>query len=136
MNAANVATVGALAALLLAGLGCSEGGFGPGGDDVGVDDTRGGTGGDTGGSDDGDTGATTDSGSMEDPDGESDTGMDGPETPPGEAFTSCGAGGISSGDGVRAVQCYGPVEISGREASGGGVTWQSGAFRMISEGAQ
>ena len=50
-----------------------------------------------------------------------------------QTFTSCGAGGVSAGDGLRAIQCYGPSESAGREASGDGVRWQPGAFRVVSE---
>jgi hypothetical protein len=52
------------------------------------------------------------------------------------AFTFCGASGVSSGEGIQAIQCYGPVEISG-ESPGGStgdgetVTWQPGATRVV-----
>lgn len=51
------------------------------------------------------------------------------------AFTICGGAGVSSGDGVRAIQCYGPTEASGATPSGStndgtSITWQPGAFRV------
>jgi hypothetical protein len=75
---------------------------------------------------------------MEDTGPEADT-----QTPPKpwdkhdkSAFTFCGASGVSSGEGIQAIQCYGPVEISGESpegSTGGGetVTWQPGATRVV-----
>jgi hypothetical protein len=131
MNPAKLGTIGVLAVLLVAGLGCSEGGFGDTSGDAGVEDTQRGTG-DT--DDDQDTETDDPDSGDETSDGDSEPDGGEPTRPAQESFSSCSAGGISSGNGVKAVQCYGPVETSGREASGGGVKWQSGAFRVISEG--
>ena len=105
---------------------CSVGGFEKGGDagpDAGDGATADAVGGDTG------TEPETD---VEEADGSDGTSA----SRPPQTFTFCGAGGVSSGSGVQAIQCFGPAEISGREASGGGVRWQPGAFRLVSDRAR
>lgn len=123
----------ALAAFLIAGVGCSEGGFGEAPADEG----------ETGYESPDGTSETTDTGTAPPDTAEDDPPdtTDGPDSGPAAAapigaFTSCGAGGISSAGEITAVQCFGPVEISGREASGDGVRWKPGAFELVSEGAQ
>lgn len=131
-----------LAALFLVGASttaCSEGGFGADRDTGTVQPEP-----DTGGMDDksdadagmqkADTAPDTSEMSDTGPtgDGGADTGPQG-SSPKVEAFTNCGAGGVSQGGGVRAVQCYGPSEQAGEEPSGNGVRWQPGAFRIVTE---
>lgn len=72
-------------------------------------------------------------GDVEQTDVEGDTEPADPGPPSVETFTRCGAGGVSSGAGMRAIQCYGPGDLGDREASGGGVRWQPGAFRVSTE---
>lgn len=125
----------ALTAFLVAGLGCSEGGFGeaPSEQETGYEPPD-------GTSDTTDTGTAppdTDEGDVRDTRDTTDGPDSGPAGPaPIEAYTSCGAGGIASAEEITAIQCFGPVEISGREATGDGVTWKPGAFEVVSEGAR
>lgn len=65
--------------------------------------------------------------------GQPDSGNGGPSGPFIQTFTSCGGGGVSTGDGLRAIQCYGPSEAAGREASGDGVRWRPGGFRIVTD---
>lgn len=60
-----------------------------------------------------------------------DPGPEGPRRPTRQLFTGCGASGVSSNGGVRAVQCYGPWDLSGREVRDRGVRWQPGGFRVL-----
>lgn len=116
------------AVLVALGAACSEGRLQ---DTDGTD--AGGNTGDTVVTNDGDDGtpdATADDTSV-DSDGADDPGGGG--SAPVEVFTHCGAGGVSTGSGLRAVQCYGPAEASNREASGSGTKWEAGAFQIISE---
>lgn len=116
------------AALVALGAACSEGRL------QDIDGTDAGDhAGDTVVTKDGDDGApdTTADDTSVDPDGADDPGGGG--SAPVEVFTHCGAGGVSTGSGLRAVQCYGPAEASNREASGSGTKWQAGAFRIVSE---
>ncbi len=66
-------------------------------------------------------------------DADGETGVEDPGPPAVEAFLNCGAGGVSSGAGVRVMQCYGPGDLGEREASGSETRWQPGAFRVTSE---
>ena len=122
-----------LAGLMLwAGTACSEGGFANKNkedDDPPEKDTAMNV--DTMAPDTGtaDTGGSMDAGDTQGGDADTST----PSGPKTGAFTSCAAGGVSEGGGVRAVQCFGPVETSSQEATGGGVRWQPGAFRVITE---
>lgn len=70
---------------------------------------------------------------IEQTDVERDTEPADPGPPAVETFTRCGAGGVSSGAGMRAIQCYSPGDLGDREASGEGVRWQPGAFRVSTE---
>ncbi len=65
------------------------------------------------------------------PDGGESPGQTGPARPNISTFTGCGASGVSSDEGVRAVQCYGPWDVSGREIQDQGVRWQPGGFRVM-----
>lgn len=104
--------------------GCSEGGYGGDNDDEQVSE-------DAEVQSDGDGGTVDNDGGNGDTD-EGDAGGTS-DNPKVEAFTNCGAGGVSKGEGLQAVQCYGPSEASDREPTGSGVTWQPGAFRVITE---
>lgn len=82
-------------------------------------------------------GTSTDgsSGDVETPDAGVDVGPQPWDKHDESAFTICGGAGVSSGDGVRAIQCYGPTEASGATPSGSmsdgtNITWQPGAFRV------
>jgi hypothetical protein len=109
-----------LSATLVAG--CSEGTLEDTGDDL-VD-----TGGDVI-----DQAPDVGQGDVEQTDVAPDTEPTDPGPPSVETFTRCGAGGVSKGGGMRAIQCYSPGDLGDREAEGGGVRWQPGAFRVSTE---
>jgi len=48
-----------------------------------------------------------------------------------QAFQNCAAGGVMSGDGVSAINCTGPADTAGFEASGDGIVWQPGGASVI-----